>query len=61
MPEAIVIGGSISDQKEKLTKPLENYVNAHIYAKNIPECKVKIVPAKLGANAGILGAKNLFD
>lgn len=61
MPEAIIIGGSISDQQENLTKPLEDYVNAHIYAKNIPECKVKIVPAKLGANAGILGAKNLFD
>lgn len=61
MPEAIIIGGSISNQKEKLTKPLEEYVNSHIYAKKIPECKVKIIPATLGADAGILGAKNLFD
>ena len=61
MPEAIVIGGSISDQQQNLTKPLADYVHSHIYAKNIPECKIKIVPASLGANAGIIGAKNLFD
>ena len=59
MPEAFIIGGSISNEKEKLTSPLEKFVNSHIYAKNI--CKIKIIPAKLGANAAIFGAKNLFD
>jgi len=61
MPPAIIIGGSISNEKDKLTKPLEEFVNSHIYAKNIKSCKIKIIPAKLGGNAGILGAKNLFD
>ena len=61
MPEAIIIGGSISNEKEILTKPLEDYVNSHIYAKNISNCKIKIIPAQLGADAGIYGAKNLFD
>ena len=61
MPEAIIIGGSISNEKHKLTIPLEKFVNEHIYAKTIPSCHVKIIPAKLGSNAGIIGAKNLFD
>ncbi len=61
MPEAIVIGGSISNEKEKLTKPLETYVNSHIYAKDLKQCHVKILPASLGSDAGIYGAKNLFD
>lgn len=61
MPEAIIIGGSISNEQEKLTKPLEQFVNEHIYAKTIPSCHVKIVPATLGSDAGIIGAKNLFE
>ena len=52
---------SISNEKERLTKPLEEFVNKHIYAKNIPACHVKIIPASLGAVAGIIGVKNLFD
>ncbi|MCQ2743109.1 MAG: ROK family protein, partial [Bacilli bacterium] len=31
-PEAIVIGGGVSGQKEALTVPLEKYVNEHKYA-----------------------------
>ena len=61
MPEAIIIGGSISNSKDKLTKPLEDYVNSHIYAKKIKSCHVKIIPASLGGDAGIYGAKALFD
>ena len=60
MPEAIIIGGSISNEQNKLTIPLEKFVNEHIYAKTITACHVKIIPAKLGSNAGIIGAKNLF-
>lgn len=59
MPEAFVIGGSISNQGKKLTKPLEDYVNSHIYAKDL--CHIDILPASMGANAGILGAKLLFE
>lgn len=61
MPQAVIIGGSISNQKEKLTQPLSDYVNSRHYAKNMPDCKIKILPAILGADAGIFGAKNLFD
>lgn len=59
-PEMFVIGGGISAQGEKLTVPLEKFVNEIIFTKVIGE-KVKIVPAKLGNNAGILGARCLFD
>lgn len=59
MPKAFIIGGSISNQGKALTKPLEDFVNSHIYAKNL--CHIDILPAKLGADAGILGAKLLFN
>lgn len=61
LPEAVIIGGSISNEKEILTNPLEKFVNEHIYAKNVTGCHIKIIPAELGANAGIIGAKNLFE
>ncbi len=61
MPEAVIIGGSISNEKENLTAPLEKYVNSHIYAKNIKGCFTKIIPASLSANAAIYGAKFLFN
>ena len=60
VPEVIVVGGAISAQKSKLTAPLEEYVNKHIYAKNVDH-KVKIVTAKYTGNAGIIGGKCLFD
>lgn len=60
MPELVVIGGSISNQKDTLIKPLEKYVNEHIYAKNI-NFKVDIKAAKQTGNAGILGGKCLFE
>lgn len=59
-PELVVIGGGISAQGEKLTKPLEKYVNGIIFTKAIGE-KVKIVTAKQTNDAGILGARCLFD
>ena len=60
LPEIIVIGGGISKQGEKLTKPLEDFVNNHIFARNIDR-KVKIKAAKFLNDAGILGARCLFD
>ncbi len=59
-PEAVIIGGSISAQKDNLIAPLKEYVYAHIYARNerpFPE----ILPAKATGNSGILGAKCLFN
>ena len=60
MPEIIVVGGAISAQKTKLTAPLEEYVNAHIYTKNIGS-KIKITTAKYTGNAGIIGGRCLFN
>ncbi len=58
-PEAIVLGGAISAQKNVLTKPLEKYVNKNIYAAGAGK-EVKIITAKETGNAGILGAMCLF-
>lgn len=59
-PEVIILGGGISKQGKNLTTPLENFVNENIFLKNIDK-KVKIVTAKHQNNAGILGARCLFD
>ncbi len=58
-PEIIIIGGGISAQGEKLTKPLEEFVNKNIFLKVINQ-KVKIAPAKFLNSAGIVGARCLF-
>ncbi len=55
----VLLGGAISAQKTKLTKPLEDYVNSHIYAKNAG-VKVQIKTATLSGDAGLLGAASLF-
>lgn len=59
-PEIIILGGGISKQNKNLTNPLENFVNENIFLKNIG-VKTKIVTAKHTNNAGILGARCLFD
>ena len=59
-PEIIIIGGGISSQGEKLTKPLEDYVNANMFLKIIGR-KIKITSAKFLNNAGFLGARCLFN
>lgn len=59
-PEVIAIGGGISKQGKDLTKPLEEFTNNHIFSRVIG-VKTKIVPAKLTNDAGILGARCLFD
>lgn len=58
-PEAVIIGGSVSAQKDNLILPLKEYVYTHIYTRNerpLPE----ILTAKATGNAGILGARCLF-
>lgn len=59
-PEVIVIGGGVSGQKSALIKPLTEYVNSHIFTRNIGQ-KVKIISAKFMNDAGILGARCLFN
>ena len=58
-PEAIVIGGAISNEKDTILKPLKDYVDKRIYIGNIG-LKSNIVIAKQTGNAGILGGKFLF-
>lgn len=59
-PDVIILGGGISKQGKNLTNPLENFVNENIFLKHVG-MKVKIVTAKNLNNAGILGARCLFD
>ena len=58
-PEAIILGGGVSNQKEYLTDALLKKVKAHNYGfKGTPE--VKILVSNLGNDAGLLGAAALF-
>lgn len=58
-PEAILVGGAISAQGEKLIKPLTDYVNNHNYLRHI-NYNVNIVVAKHFGDAGLIGGKCLF-
>ena len=58
-PEAIILGGGICAEGERLTRPLVEFMNREIYASDkSPE--VKILIASLGNKAGILGAAALL-
>lgn len=59
MPEAIIVGGAISAQEKALIKPLENYINSHIYEKNAG-FKIKCKTAKFKNQSGLLGTSCLF-
>lgn len=59
-PELVIIGGGASAQGKTLTNPLENFVNKTIFTKNIDE-RIKITSAKFSNDAGILGARCLFN
>lgn len=58
MPEVVVIGGGVSREGEYLLKPLRELVYAGVYCKG-KEYKTKIVCAKMGNDAGIIGAAML--
>lgn len=55
-PEVIVIGGGISKEGAGLIDPVMAYLNKYVYGseQGIPFCKVRL--AKLGNDAGIVGA-----
>ncbi|MBI5078872.1 ROK family protein, partial [Candidatus Saganbacteria bacterium] len=53
-PEKIVIGGGVSNMREFLLSPVRREFKK--YALALPARSVKIVRAKLGSEAGVLGA-----
>lgn len=55
-PEAIIIGGGVCAQGDKVIKPLVKILNEKVYGK---ELKTKISIATLGNDAGIVGAAML--
>lgn len=60
-PDAIVLGGGLSGQKEALTRPLTDYVAARAFGfggSHSP--KADILVSNLGNDAGILGAAALW-
>jgi len=60
-PDAIVLGGGLSGQKDALTKPLEAYLASRAFGfggSHSP--KVEILVSNLGNDAGILGAAALW-
>lgn len=58
-PEVIILGGGISNQKENLIVPIKKILKENNYGyKNTPE--VDILIAKLGNDAGIIGAACLL-
>ncbi|MCL2212544.1 MAG: ROK family protein [Oscillospiraceae bacterium] len=54
-PEVLCIGGGISGEGENLLVPLRKLVDGEQYARTTPH-KTRIVTAKLGNDAGIIGA-----
>lgn len=58
-PEAVMLGGGVSEQGERLTEPLQKLVNKEIFA-GTDYAPVKIIKAKLGSSAGAFGAAALF-
>lgn len=59
-PDAVVIGGTISCQKDNLIKPLEIYVKKHIINK-CEDYNLNLLPAKMTKDSGMIGARYLFD
>ena len=60
-PDAIVLGGGLSGQKEALTKPLQSYLEEKGYGfGGAHSPKVEILVSNLGNDAGILGAAALW-
>ena len=58
-PEAIIIGGAISQKKDVLINPLKKYVDSRIFVKNA-DIKSNIIIAEMTGDAGIIGGKFLF-
>lgn len=57
-PEVIIIGGGISNEGDKLIKPLQRFVSRNVYGAQYGP-KIKVVSATLKNDAGIIGASSL--
>ena len=58
-PEIILLGGGVSAQGDTLIKPLQSYVDKHMFAGELgPRVEIKI--ANLGNRAGLVGAACLL-
>lgn len=57
-PEVLVIGGGVCNEKNYLTDPLMDIINAEQYSRNSDK-KTQIKIAELGNDAGIVGAAML--
>ncbi len=58
-PEILLIGGGICKEGENLTKPLDEYIKRESYCID-PQRSTKLGIAKLGNDAGIIGAAYLY-
>lgn len=58
-PQAIILGGGVSEQGDVLVKPLQKFVDEHIFAGEHGP-RVEILSATLKNKAGILGAAALI-
>ena len=58
-PEVLLIGGGICKEGENLTKPLEEFIKRESYCID-PNRSTKLDIAKLGIDAGIIGAAYLY-
>jgi glucokinase len=58
-PEVILLGGGVCAQGDRLTKPLQEKINAEIFAGDKGP-SVPVLIAKLGNSAGLLGAAALL-
>ena len=54
-PQVIMLGGGVCGQGEKLVKPLQEYLDKHIFAGDLGP-HVPITIATLGNDAGFIGA-----
>jgi glucokinase len=57
-PEIIIMGGGISNEGDYIVKPIQRYLNKHIYGKGYNP-KIKVTAASLKNDAGIVGAAAL--
>ena len=54
-PDIILLGGAVSAQGDKIIKPLQNYLNDNLFAKEYTS-KIQIKASKFFNDAGIIGA-----
>ena len=59
-PQMLLIGGGVCKEGENLTKPLEEIIKRDAYCID-PNCSTKLDIAKLGNDAGIIGAAFLCN